>query len=44
MFAGVIEAPAAAFTGIQWHDHDMFFCFGWGMLGGFLLTASKNWG
>ncbi len=43
MFSGVIQAPAAAFTGIQWHAHEMFFGFGWAMLGGFLLTASKNW-
>lgn len=43
MFAGVLEAPAAAFTSIQWHAHEMFFGFGWAMLGGFLLTASKNW-
>lgn len=43
MFAGRIEAPAAAFTSIQWHAHEMFFGFGWAMLGGFLLTASKNW-
>jgi uncharacterized protein involved in response to NO len=43
MFAGVIEAPTAAFTAIQWHAHEMFFGFGWAMLGGFLLTASKNW-
>ncbi|MBX3649363.1 MAG: NnrS family protein, partial [Rhodocyclaceae bacterium] len=32
-----------AFTGFQWHAHEMFFGFGWAMLGGFLLTASKNW-
>ena len=43
MFAGAIEAPTAAFTGIQWHAHEMFFGFGWAMLAGFLLTASKNW-
>ncbi|MCB1892227.1 MAG: NnrS family protein, partial [Rhodocyclaceae bacterium] len=43
MFAGWIEAPATAFTGFQWHAHEMFFGFGWAMLGGFLLTASKNW-
>ncbi len=43
MFAGVIEAPAAAYTAIQWHAHEMFFGFGWAMLAGFLLTASKNW-
>ncbi len=43
MFAGWIEAPAAAFTATQWHAHEMFFGFGWAMLAGFLLTASKNW-
>ncbi len=43
MFSGIVEAPAAAFTGTQWHAHEMFFGFGWAMLGGFLLTASKNW-
>lgn len=43
MFAGAIGAPTAAYTSIQWHAHEMFFGFGWAMLGGFLLTASKNW-
>ena len=43
MFAGVIEAPLAAFTAIQWHAHEMFFGFGWAMLAGFLLTSTKNW-
>ncbi|CAG0929817.1 MAG: hypothetical protein EFKGCFLK_01932 [Rhodocyclaceae bacterium] len=43
MFAGALGAPTAAFTGIQWHAHEMFFGFGWAMLAGFLLTASKNW-
>lgn len=28
---------------IQWHAHEMFFGFGWAVLGGFLLTATKNW-
>ncbi|MBL8488145.1 MAG: NnrS family protein [Rhodocyclaceae bacterium] len=28
---------------VQWHAHEMFFGFGWAVLGGFLLTASKNW-
>lgn len=27
----------------QWHAHEMLFGFGWAVLGGFLLTASKNW-
>ena len=26
-----------------WHAHEMFFGFGWAVLGGFLLTATKNW-
>jgi uncharacterized protein involved in response to NO len=38
-----LPAPTAAFTAIQWHAHEMFFGFGWAMLGGFLLTATKNW-
>lgn len=43
MFAGVLAAPGHAFSGTQWHAHEMFFGFGWAVLGGFLLTASKNW-
>lgn len=27
----------------SWHAHEMYFGFGWAVLGGFLLTASKNW-
>lgn len=27
----------------HWHIHEMFFGFGWALLGGFLLTATKNW-
>ena len=30
-------------TPIQWHAHEMFFGFGWAVLGGFLLTSTKNW-
>ncbi len=26
-----------------WHAHEMFYGFGWALMGGFLLTASKNW-
>ena len=43
MFSGVLHAPAASFSSLQWHAHEMFFGFGWAVLGGFLLTASKNW-
>lgn len=30
-------------TPVQWHAHEMFFGFGWAVLGGFLLTSTKNW-
>ena len=30
-------------TPLQWHVHEMIFGFGWAVLGGFLLTATKNW-
>ena len=30
-------------SSLQWHVHEMFFGFGWAVLGGFLLTATKNW-
>ena len=30
-------------TRVQWHAHEMFFGFGWAVLGGFLLTSTKNW-
>lgn len=43
IYAGVVAAPAAPFSPIQWHAHEMFFGFGWAVLGGFLLTATKNW-
>lgn len=36
-------APAYVASGLQWHAHEMFYGFGWALLGGFLLTASKNW-
>lgn len=43
MFGGQLAAPAGRFTPLQWHAHEMFFGFGWAVLGGFLLTATKNW-
>lgn len=42
MFSGKL-APAGTMAPIQWHAHEMFYGFGWAVLGGFLLTASKNW-
>lgn len=43
LFAGLISAPAGSFSSTQWHAHEMFFGFGWAVLGGFLLTSTKNW-
>ena len=43
MHEGVIAAPDTTFSMVQWHAHEMFFGFGWAVLGGFLLTATKNW-
>ncbi|MFZ5511735.1 MAG: NnrS family protein [Pseudomonadota bacterium] len=43
LFSGAIPAPALSFSPVQWHAHEMFFGFGWALMGGFLLTATKNW-
>ena len=43
IFSRAIPAPATSFSMVQWHAHEMFFGFGWAVLGGFLLTATKNW-
>ncbi len=43
IYSGVIAAPQTVFSMVQWHAHEMFFGFGWAVLGGFLLTATKNW-
>ena len=43
IYGGLLPAPAGRFTPVQWHAHEMFFGFGWAVLGGFLLTATKNW-
>ena len=43
IFSGVLPAPETKFTSVQWHAHEMFFGFGWAVLGGFLLTSTKNW-
>lgn len=42
-FNGLLIVPTHSFTSIQWHAHEMFFGFGLAVLGGFLLTATKNW-
>lgn len=43
IFNGYAFAPGHSFSSVQWHAHEMFFGFGFAVLGGFLLTASKNW-
>jgi uncharacterized protein involved in response to NO len=43
IFSGTLAAPSARITTLQWHAHEMFFGFGWAVLGGFLLTSTKNW-
>ncbi|MBI5109344.1 MAG: NnrS family protein [Rhodocyclales bacterium] len=43
LHVGLIDAPYLARAPLQWHAHEMFFGFGWAVLGGFLLTATKNW-
>lgn len=42
-YSGLLPAPPGRFTPVQWHAHEMYFGFGWAVLGGFLLTATKNW-
>jgi len=43
IFGGIVAAPTTSFSMFQWHAHEMFFGFGWAVLGGFLLTSTKNW-
>jgi uncharacterized protein involved in response to NO len=43
MFSRLIAPPASELSPVQWHAHEMFFGFGWALLGGFLLTSTKNW-
>ena len=43
VFLGILPAPDSPVSAVQWHAHEMFFGFGWAVLGGFLLTSTKNW-
>ena len=43
IFNGVMAPPTHSFAAIRWHAHEMYFGFGLAVLGGFLLTATKNW-
>lgn len=42
-FSGVMPLPQGTFEPVKWHAVEMFYGFGWAVLGGFLLTSSKNW-
>lgn len=42
-FVRIGQAFDPFISALHWHKHEMFFGFGWALLGGFLLTASKNW-
>ncbi|WP_291914210.1 NnrS family protein [Accumulibacter sp.] len=42
-FSGTLAPPSWPVSPIQWHAHEMFFGFGWAVMGGFLLTSTKNW-
>lgn len=44
VFTGAVSpGPTFPVAPLAWHAHEMFYGFGWAALGGFLLTASKNW-
>lgn len=43
MFSGQLVAPMMPFSMLQWHAHEMLYGFGWAVLGGFMLTSTKNW-
>lgn len=43
VFSGVLSPAVGRLSSLQWHAHEMFFGFGWAVLGGFLLTSTKNW-
>ena len=43
VYAGWLVPSLGSVSIVQWHAHEMFFGFGWAVLGGFLLTSTKNW-
>lgn len=43
VYSGWSPLEHTGLTPIQWHAHEMLFGFGWAVMAGFLLTASKNW-
>ena len=43
IFSGRLSLNSPSLNPFLWHAHEMLFGFGLAVLGGFLLTASKNW-
>ncbi len=43
ILSGRLPPPSGRLSIFQWHGHEMFYGFGWAVLGGFLLTSTKNW-
>ncbi|WP_298397581.1 NnrS family protein [uncultured Azonexus sp.] len=43
VYSGTGNLDASPVDALRWHAHEMFFGFGWAVLGGFLLTSTKNW-
>ena len=43
VFSSILTLTASPVAPMRWHAHEMFFGFGWAILGGFLLTSTKNW-
>jgi hypothetical protein len=44
IFSGVGALTASPVDALRWHAHEMFFGFGWAVLGGFLLTLATSCG
>ncbi|MCU7959373.1 MAG: NnrS family protein [gamma proteobacterium symbiont of Bathyaustriella thionipta] len=38
-----ITLPSSSLNGLFWHSHEMLFAYSGAVIGGFLLTASRNW-
>lgn len=43
VFSGALAPPPSPLPPLTWHAHELLFGFGWAVLGGFLLTATKTW-
>ncbi|MBK9259874.1 MAG: NnrS family protein [Polyangiaceae bacterium] len=43
VYRGAVRLPLAGLDPQLWHAHEMVFGFGGAIVGGFLLTAARNW-